>query len=88
MKPKCFEESVGLTGPQCAVLLRVSVGKWYDWRRGDRKVPPYIAASMRAHLLLHERGVTLRQLLPAAQQTQPAAAMRTRTGKEARRRSA
>lgn len=88
MTPEAFEAATGLAPLECAALLCVSPGKWYDWRRGDRKVPPYIAASMRAHLLLHERGVTLRQLLPAAQQTQPAAAKRTRTGKEARRRSA
>lgn len=88
MTPKCFEESVGLTGPQCAVLLRVSAGKWYDWRRGDRKVPPYIEASMKAYLMLHLRGVILRMLLPSAPATQPDEAMRTRTGKAARRRSA
>lgn len=88
MTPADFEKATGLAPLECAALLKVSLGKWYDWRRGDRKVPPYIVSSMRAYLMLNERGVTLRQLLPAAQQTQPAAARRTRTGKEARRRSA
>lgn len=57
MTPHQFEAAVGLSGYDCATLLLVSKSKWYAWSRGERDVPPYIVASMEAHLALHRAGL-------------------------------
>jgi hypothetical protein len=36
-------------------LLGVSQARWYDYRAGRVAMPPYIQASIRAHLALSDR---------------------------------
>lgn len=67
MTPQQFEASTGLSGYEAANLLRVSKSKWYEWAKGagepgGRALPPYILASMEAHLALHRAGL-LRPLI-------------------------
>lgn len=57
MTPQQFEAAVGLSGYDCATILRVSRSKWYAWANGERPLPPYIQASMEAHLALHRAGL-------------------------------
>jgi putative SOS response-associated peptidase YedK len=57
MTPREFEKLTGLNGNECATLLRVSHSKWYEWRDGQRTVPPYIVASMEAHAALFRAGM-------------------------------
>ena len=49
MRPADFEKKTGLSGYDAHRLLRVSKSKYYEWRRGERPIPPYIEASMEAH---------------------------------------
>lgn len=67
MTPQQFEAATGLSGYEAANLLRVSKSKWYEWSKapgepGARELPPYILASMEAHLALH-RAELLRPLI-------------------------
>lgn len=57
MSPSEFEAITGLSGYESAHLLRVSKSKWYEWSGGGRSLPPYIAASMEAHVALHRAGL-------------------------------
>ncbi len=49
-------------------LLGVSRPGWYRYRSGAQPIPPYIAASIRAHLLLSEQQFSrlVRALDPSA----------------------
>lgn len=60
--PQQFEAVTGLSGYESANLLCVSKSKWYEWSAGGRPLPPYIQASMEAHLALHRAGL-LRQII-------------------------
>lgn len=55
--PRQFEAATGLSGYESANLLCVSKSKWYEWSAGGRPLPPYIQASMEAHLALHRAGI-------------------------------
>ncbi len=57
MTPQQFEAATGLSGYEAAHLLLVSKSKWYEWSGGGRALPPYIQASMEAHLALHRAGL-------------------------------
>ena len=67
MTPKAFADALERLGvplqKEAALFLKVSQSRISDYRNGSRKVPPYIEASLQAHLLLSEEQLaTLKQL--------------------------
>ena len=57
MSPSEFENATGLSGYAAAKLIKASQSKYYEWRGGARSLPPYIAASLRAHALALNAGL-------------------------------
>ena len=51
------EEHLELDAAQTAEFYGVSRGKWYDYRRGDRKLPLYIQRSIEGHLQLSKSAI-------------------------------
>ncbi len=67
MTPKAFADALERLGvprqKEAALFLKVSRSRISDFRNGNRKIPPYIEASLQAHLLLSDEQVTtLKQL--------------------------